>query len=276
MSTPVYNVYFVAGNVDPTPPRPPKAPAKPAVRLALTPHAPPATPVVAPAAIPGTISVPRRPSAVQPQVPVGTDDDKQERRTTSSFSRSRTRRRHRASPHRHHHRDHHSLRPTSRSERGRSVRTALSSFFFLSSSPSSTRSMPHSYWSLGPVCWKHSSQSACSSSQSSCSSSLETVFSLPSSGGRPTCTADSLFHSTWCCMAPNQGRWNRKSDFSNTFELGRDAYRETVEQYLSRSSDSTKFSSSCNQVRRQPFCHCTEAPSSGSSVQSVYRLGLLW
>ena len=126
MSTPVYNVYFVAGNVDPTPPRPPKAPAKPAVRLALTPHAPPATPVVAPAAIPGTISVPRRPSAVQPQVPVGTDDDKQERRTTSSFSRSRTRRRHRASHHRHHHRDHHSLR--SRSERGRSVRTALSSF----------------------------------------------------------------------------------------------------------------------------------------------------
>ena len=113
--------------------------------------------------------------------------------------------------------------------------------------------MGHSYWSLGPVCWKHSSQSACSSSQSSCSSSLETVFSLPSSGGRPTCTADSLFHSTWCCMAPNQGRWNRKSDFSNTFELGRDAYRETVEQYLSRSSHSTKFSSSCNQVRRQPF-----------------------
>ena len=44
---------------------------------------------------------------------------------------------------------------------------------------------------------------------------------------------------------------------------------------ISRSSDSTKFSSSCNQVRRQPFCHCTEAPSSGSSVQSVYRLGLL-
>ena len=128
MSTPVYNVYFVAGNVDPTPPRPPKAPAKPAVRLALTPHAPPATPVVAPAAIPGTISVPRRPSAVQPQVPVGTDDDKQERRTTSSCSRSRTRRRHRASHHRHHHRDHHSLRSTSRSERGRSVRTALSSF----------------------------------------------------------------------------------------------------------------------------------------------------
>ena len=95
-------------------------------------------------------------------------------------------------------------------------------------------------------------------------------------GGRPTCTADSLFHSTWCCMAPNQGRWNRKSDFSDTFELGRDAYREIVEQYLSRSSDSTKFSSSCNQVRRQPFCHCTEAPSSGSSVPSVYRLGLLW
>ena len=26
-----------------------------------------------------------------------------------------------------------------------------------------------------------------------------------------------------------RGRWNRKSDFSNTFELGRDAYRETVE-----------------------------------------------
>ena len=49
-----------------------------------------------------------------------------------------------------------------------------------------------------------------------------------------------------------------------------------VEQYLSRSSDSTKFSSSCNQVRRQPLCHCTEAPSSSSSVQSVYRLGLLW
>ena len=95
-------------------------------------------------------------------------------------------------------------------------------------------------------------------------------------GGRPTCTADSLFHSTWCCMAPNQGRWNRKSDFSDTFELGREAYREIVEQYLSRSSDPTKFSSSCNQVRRQPFCHCTEAPSSGSSVPSVYRLGLLW
>ena len=128
MSTPVYNVYFVAGNVDPTPPRPPKAPAKPAVRLALTPHAPPATPVAAPAAIPGTISVPRRPSAVQPAVPVGTDDDKQERRTTSSCSRSRTRRRHRASHHRHHHRDHHSPRSTSRSERGRSVRTARSSF----------------------------------------------------------------------------------------------------------------------------------------------------
>ena len=36
------------------------------------------------------------------------------------------------------------------------------------------------------------------------------------------------------------------------------------------------FSSSCNQVRRQLFCHCTEAPSSSSSVQSVYRLGLLW
>ena len=60
-------------------------------------------------------------------------------------------------------------------------------------------------------------------------------------GGRPTCTADSLFHSTWCCMAPNQGRRNRKSDFSDTFELGRDAYREIVEQYLSRSSDSTKI-----------------------------------
>ena len=68
----------------------------------------------------------------------------------------------------------------------------------------------------------------------------------------------------------------RKSDFSDTFELGRDAYREIVEQSLSRSSDSTKFSSSCNQVRRQPFCHCTEAPSLCSSVQSVYRLGLLW
>ena len=128
MSTPVYNVYFVAGNVDQTPPRPPKATAKPAVRLALAPHAPPATPVVAPAAIPGTISVPRRPSAVQPEVPVGTDDDKQERRTTSSCSRSRTRRRHRASHHRHHHRDHHSPRSTSRSERSRSVRTAHSSF----------------------------------------------------------------------------------------------------------------------------------------------------
>ena len=59
-------------------------------------------------------------------------------------------------------------------------------------------------------------------------------------------------------------------------ELGRDAYREIVEQYLSRSSDPTKFSSSCNQVRRQPFCHCTEAPSSCSSVPSVYRLGLFW
>ena len=54
------------------------------------------------------------------------------------------------------------------------------------------------------------------------------------SGGRPTCTADSLFHSTWCCMAPNQRRCNRKSDFSDTFELGRDAYREIVEQYISR------------------------------------------
>ena len=31
-----------------------------------------------------------------------------------------------------------------------------------------------------------------------------------------------------------------------------------------------KFSSSYNQVRRQPFCHCTEAPSLCSSVQSVY------
>ena len=61
------------------------------------------------------------------------------------------------------------------------------------------------------------------------------IFSFKA-GGRPTCTADSLFHSTWCCMAPNQGRWNRKSDFSNTFELGRDAYRETVEQYLSQKS----------------------------------------
>ena len=69
---------------------------------------------------------------------------------------------------------------------------------------------------------------------------------------------------------------HRKSDFSDTFELGRDAYREIVEQSLSRSSDPTKFSSSCNQVRRQPFCHCTEAPSLCSSVPSVYRLGLLW
>ena len=73
MSTPVYNVYFVAGNVDPTPPRPPKAPAKPAVRLALTPHTTSAIPVAAPAAIPGTISVPRRPSTIQPAVPVGAD-----------------------------------------------------------------------------------------------------------------------------------------------------------------------------------------------------------
>ena len=68
---------------------------------------------------------------------------------------------------------------------------------------------------------------------------------------------------------------SRKSDFSDTSELGRDAYREIVEQSLSRSSDSTKFSSSCNQARRQPFCHCTKAPSLCSSVQSVYRLGLL-
>ena len=83
MSTPVYNVYFVAGNVDPTPPRPRKAPAKPAVRLALAPHTTSAIPVAAPAAIPGTISVPRRPSTIQPAVPVGADDDKQERRTTS-------------------------------------------------------------------------------------------------------------------------------------------------------------------------------------------------
>lgn len=128
MSTPVYNVYFVAGNVDPTPPRPPKATAKPAVRLALAPHAPPATPVVAPAATPGTIFGPRRPPANQPAVPVGTDDGKHKRRTRSSCSRSRTRRRHRSSHHSHHHRDHHSPRSTSRSERDRSVRTAHSSF----------------------------------------------------------------------------------------------------------------------------------------------------
>ena len=126
MSTPVYNVYFVAGNVDPTPPRPPKAPAKPAARLALTSHTTSAIPVAAPAAVPGTVSVPRRPSTIQPVVPVGADDDKQERRTTSSCSRSRTRRCHRTSHHRHHHRDHYSPRSTPRSERGRSVGTARS------------------------------------------------------------------------------------------------------------------------------------------------------
>ena len=161
--------------------------------------------------------------------------------------------------------------------------------------------MGHSYWSLGPVCWKHSSQSACSSSQSSCSSSLETVFSLPSIRSRiskgfaifsvflffnfsvlrqgvdPRVQRTHFFTALGVVWRQIRGAGiHRKSDFSDTFELGRDAYREIVEQSLSRSSDSTKFSSSCNQVRRQRFCHCTEAPSSGSSVQSVYRLGLLW
>ena len=126
MSTPVYNVYFVAGNVDPTPPRPPKAPAKPAARLALTSHTTSAIPVAAPAAVPGTVTVPRRPSTIQSVVLVGADDDKQERRTTSNCSRSRTRRRHRTSHHRHHHRDHYSPRSTPRSQRGRSVGTARS------------------------------------------------------------------------------------------------------------------------------------------------------
>ena len=116
----------MAGNVDPTPPRPPKAPAKPAARLALTSHTTSAIPVAAPAAVPGTVSVPRRPSTIQSVVPVGADDDKQERRTTSNCSRSRTRRRHRTSHHRHHHRDHYSPRSTPRSERGRSVGTARS------------------------------------------------------------------------------------------------------------------------------------------------------
>ena len=101
-------------------------------------------------------------------------------------------------------------------------------------------------------------------------------FSVLRQGVDPRVQRTHFFTALGVVWAPNQGRWNRKSDFSNTFELGRDAYREIVEQYLSRSSDSTKFSSSCNQVRRQPFCHCTEAPSSSSSVQSVYRLGLLW
>ena len=229
MSTPVYYVYFVAGNVDPTPPRPPKAPAKPAVRLALTPHAPPATPVVAPAAIPGTISVPRRPSAVQPQVSVGTDDDKQERRTTSSCSRSRTRRRHRASHHRHHHRDHHSPRSTSRSERGRSVRTARSSF-------SQALRPPPGQWIIHTGLWDPYIGNIPSRAHvppprvpappplrpfsafllldrefpRDLRIFLFSVFQFFSfkAGGRPTCTADSLFHSTWCCMAPNQGRWN--------------------------------------------------------------------
>ena len=77
-------------------------------------------------------------------------------------------------------------------------------------------------------------------------------------------------------MAPNQRCWNRKRNFSDTFELSRDAYCEIVEQYVPWSSESTSFSSSQDQVRRQPFCHCTEAPSSDSGVSSVYRLGLLW
>ena len=131
----------MAGNVDPTPPRPPKAPAKPAARLALTSHTTSAIPVAAPAAVPGTVTVPRRPSTIQSVVPVGADDDKQERRTTSNCSRSRTRRRHRTSHHRHHHRDHYSPRSTPRSQRGRSVET--SSFCF-SSSRSTARSMGHS------------------------------------------------------------------------------------------------------------------------------------
>ena len=54
---------------------------------------------------------------------------------------------------------------------------------------------------------------------------------------------------------PNQRCWNRKRNFSDTFELSRDAYREIVEQYVPWSSESTSFSSSQDQVRRQPFCH---------------------
>ena len=179
MSTPVYNVYFVAGNVDPTPPRPPKAPAKPAVRLALTPHAPPATPVAAPAAIPRNDL--RTSSTVSsPTCGAGWKQMMTNRKDAQ----------HQVAPdpeqdvviehpiHRHDHRDHHSPRSTSRSERGRSVRTAGSSFSQALRPPPGQWDIHTGLWD--PVCWKHSSQSACSSSQSSCSSSLETVFSLPS------------------------------------------------------------------------------------------------
>ena len=69
----------------------------------------------------------------------------------------------------------------------------------------------------------------------------------------------------------------KKSQISptlSTFDLGRDASWEMVEEYVSWSSEPTSISSSCNQVRRQSFCHRTEAPSSDSSASSVYRLGL--
>ena len=116
----MYNIYFVAGNVDPTPPRPPKALAKPAARLAITtPNLP-----TAPVAAPGTRPVPRRPSLFQPGVPVQVHNETQDTRSTSIRSRSRTRSHHRGSHHRHHHRDHSTPRSASRSPRGRSVRAA--------------------------------------------------------------------------------------------------------------------------------------------------------
>ena len=56
-------------------------------------------------------------------------------------------------------------------------------------------------------------------------------------------------------ICPTVRIWNRKRNFSDTFELSRDAYREIVEQYVPWSSESTSFSSSQDQVRRQPFFH---------------------
>ena len=135
----------MAGNVDPTPPRPPKAPAKPVARLALTSYTTSAIPVAAPAAVPGTVSVPRRPSTIQSVVPVGADDDKRERRTISNCPRSRTRRRHRISHHRHHHRDHYSPRSTPRSESCRSVGTAPS--------VSQVRGPPPGQWDIHTSLW---------------------------------------------------------------------------------------------------------------------------
>ena len=127
-----FSRYFVAGNVDPTPPRPPKAPAKPAARLALTSHTTSAIPVAAPDAVPGTVSVPRPPSTIQSVVPVRADDDKRERRTTSNCSRSN-------------HRDHYSPRSTPRSERCRSVGTARS--------VSQVRGPPPGQWDVHTGLW---------------------------------------------------------------------------------------------------------------------------